>query len=325
MFKNSNVLVTGGAGFIGSHIAKELHSMGANVTVIDSMNPSYGGNLFNLDGITDEIELVIGDVKEKSVLKNHVKNKDFIFSLAGQLSHLDSMIYPHEDIEINTISHLSLLEVCKKYNNNVKIIFTSTRQVYGEPSYLPVDENHPLNPPDINGISKLAAEKLYQMYYDIYDIKSVIFRLTNTYGPGQLIKNNKQGFTGIYFREAILGKDINVKGNGKLIRDFNYISDVVEAFFSVIENNDCWGQIFNLGDNQHYTISEFLEIINKFCDFNYIDDNDNYKKNKIGLGDYYGSFKKINKKTGWTPKISLLEGVNQSIKFYKKNLDRYLN
>jgi len=235
------------------------------------------------------------------------------------------MKYPFNDLEVNCKSHLSLLETCKIYNPKVKIIFSSTRQVYGNFKYLPVDENHPLNPPDVNGINKLAAEYYYKLYNNIYGVKSVIFRLTNTYGPGQLIKNNKQGFTGIYFREALLNNVIKIKGDGQLIRDFNYVSDVVDAFFTAIINDECWGEVFNLGADNYYTIIDFLEILNKYCNLDYQLIDNPSDQEKISLGDYYGSYKKFNDKTGWLPQTQLDKGIKLSIKYYKKFLSKYLD
>ncbi|MDD5353401.1 MAG: NAD-dependent epimerase/dehydratase family protein, partial [Candidatus Omnitrophica bacterium] len=226
-FKGKNVMVTGGLGFIGSNLAHKLVEFGANVSLVDSLMPDYGGNLFNIHGIENKVSVNISDVRDENNMRLLVKEQDYIFNLAGQVSHLDSMKDPFTDLEINCRAQLSILEACKKNNRDAKIVFTSTRQVYGKPDYLPVDEKHLLHPIDINGINKMAGEWYHILYNNVYNIKTTSLRLTNTYGPRLLMKHNRQGFVAWFVRQAIENDEIKIFGDGNQIRDFNYVDDVV--------------------------------------------------------------------------------------------------
>ena len=233
-FASKNILITGGLGFIGSNLAKRLVSLGAKVTLVDSLIPEYGGNLFNITGIKNRVRVNISDIRDEFSLRYLVQGQDYIFNLAGQTSHLDSMNDPYTDLDINARAQLTLLETCRKYNSNVKIIFASTRQIYGKPDYLPVDEKHPVRPVDVNGINKVAGEWYHILYNNVYGIRSCALRLTNTYGPGMRIKDARQTFLGIWIRLLIEGKPIEI-WEGQQLRDFNYIDDVVDAFLIALK------------------------------------------------------------------------------------------
>lgn len=323
-YKDKKVLITGGAGFIGSNLAKTLVKLGAQVFIIDSMIPDCGGNIFNLKGIQNKAKINYFDLRNRSKLISVIKDKDIIFNLAGQISHIDSMKKPLVDLDINCKSHLSLLEICKKYNPTAKIIFTSTRQIYGKPIYLPVDEKHPTQPTDINGINKMTAEYYHILYNHVYGIKTSILRLTNTYGPGQLIKHNRQGFIGFFIQKAICGEKIKIFGSGKQLRDFNYIDDVINALLVVGLTNETVCQIYNLGHNKFYSLLDFVKILKKYCNFEYTIAPFPKDREKIDIGDYYADFSKIKQKFGWTPKIDLEDGLKQTILYYKKYKKYYL-
>ena len=199
-YSGKEILITGGLGFIGSNLARRLVSQGANLTLVDSLIPQYGGNTFNIDDIKNKVAVNVCDVRDTFAMEHLIQGKDYLFNLAGQTSHLDSMTDPHTDLDINAAAQLSILEVCRKENPDIKIVFASTRQLYGRPDYLPVDEKHPIRPVDVNGINKLAGEWYHLLYSNVYGIRACALRLTNTYGPGMRVKDARQTFLGIWIR-----------------------------------------------------------------------------------------------------------------------------
>ncbi len=246
-FRDKHVLITGGVGFIGSNLARYLVSLGANVLLVDSLIPKYGGNLYNIAPIREQVRLNIADMRDEHGLRFLVKNQDVIFNLAGQVSHTDSMVDPYADLEINARSQLSLLEACRHGNPDASIVFASTRQIYGRPQYLPVDEAHPLQPVDVNGINKTAGEWYHIVYHNVYGLKTVSLRLTNTYGPRMRVKDARQTFLGWWLRQLVEGQPLKIYGDGQQFRDFNYVDDVVLALLLAATNESADGQIYNLG------------------------------------------------------------------------------
>src|ERR1044072_6488670 len=246
-YGGKRTLITGGLGFIGSNLAHRLVEHGAIVTLVDSLVPAYGGNPFNIYGIENKVHLNIADVRDEHSMAYLVQGQDFIFNLAGQVSHIDSMENPYTDLEINVRSQLSIMEACRKSNRNVKIISTSTRQLYGKPLYLPVDEKHIAHPTDVTGINKLCGELYHILYHNVYGIRAVSLRLTNCYGPRQLLKHSRQGFINWFIRLLVEGKEIQLFGDCSQMRDFNFVDDVVEALLLAGMNDQANGEIFNLG------------------------------------------------------------------------------
>ena len=323
-FRDKNILITGGAGFIGSNLAIKLIELGANVTVIDSLIPEYGGNLFNLEPIKNKVKLNISDVRDEHSMKYLIKDHDYLFNLAGQTSHIDSMNNPYTDLEINARAQLSILESCRRYNPEIKVVFASTRQIYGKPQYLPVDEKHPLNPVDVNGINKMAGEWYHLLYNDVYKIRSVVLRLTNTYGPRMRVKDARQTFLGIWIKNVIEGNKILVFGDGKQIRDFNYVDDVVNAILLAAQSNDVNGMIFNLGADDLINLEDTAKLMIE------ISHKSNYElvpfpadRKAIDIGDYYADYRKIRSKLGWQPKVNLKEGLKLTINYYSKFSKHY--
>src|SRR5262245_57773407 len=253
-------MVTGALGFIGSNLTRALADLGAQVLAVDSLLPDYGGNLFNLDGYEDKVKVNIADVRGHG-MEYLVKGQEVLFNLAGQVSHIDSMTDPFTDLEINGRSQLSLLEAVRKGNPALKIVFAGTRQVYGKPRYLPVDEAHLLTPTDVNGINKIAGESYHLVYHSVYGIRASSLRLTNTYGPRQLIRHNRQGFIGWFMRLVTLGEGIPLFGDGLQKRDFNHVDDVVDAFLRAGALDAADGQVFNLGDDHAVSLLDLVKLM----------------------------------------------------------------
>jgi UDP-glucose 4-epimerase len=324
-FNNKKIMITGGLGFIGSNLARWLVENGAVVTIVDSLIPKYGGNLWNIEAIKNKIKINISDVRDDHSMKYLVQGMDYLFNLAGQTSHTDSMNDPYTDLEINARAQLSILEACKKYNRDIKVIFASTRQMYGVPQYLPVDERHQLSPVDVNGINKMAGEWYHLVYHNVHGIRSTVLRLTNTYGPHMRIKDARQTFLGIWIRRIIEDEPILIFGDGKQVRDFNYVDDVVEALLLAAENEDANGMIYNMGSDDPITLKDTAELMIKLFgsgSYKIVPFPDDRKI--IDIGDYYGDYRKIRSRLGWKPRISLDDGLDRTLDFYQKNFHKYL-
>ena len=318
------VLITGGLGFIGSNLAIRLVQEGAHVTLMDSMLDEYGANTFNIQPIKDKVSVNYSDMRDEHSLRYIVRDKDYIFNLAGQVSHQDSMNQPFMDLEVNVRAQLTLLETCRHYNPEAIVVFASTRQIYGHPQYLPVDELHPLLPPDVNGINKLAAEYYHRLYTKVYGVRTVCLRLTNTYGPRQLIKNARQGFIGWFVNRVVMGETIQLFGTGEQIRDFTYVDDVVEAMIVASQTQACYGDVFNLA-GPRASLKKVAELLIKFAGQGSLEVVPfPEERKKIDIGDFYGDSKKIQEATGWKGKTSLEDGLRNMVEYYMKYKDNYL-
>jgi len=321
-----NVLITGGLGFIGSNLARRLLEQGNQVTIVDSMIPQYGGNLRNLYGIQDKVNVNFSDVRDPFSINQLVKGQDYLFNLAGQTSHLDSMEDPFTDLDINAKAQLSILEACRKHNSKVRIVFASTRQIYGKPKYLPVDEEHPLAPVDINGVNKMAGEWYHLLYEKVHGIPSSILRLTNTYGPRMRIKDARQTFLGIWIRNLLEGKPIQVFGDGCQRRDYNFVEDVVDALILAASNDDAIGKVYNLGAPDPLSLKETAEIMCqevKDSMFEMIP----FPKDRqvIDVGDFLCDHELFRSSFGWNPKINFNKGIKLSIEYFKEEIDHYIH
>ena len=323
-FSGKQVMITGGLGFIGSNLARRLVGLGAKVLLIDSLIPDYGGNLFNIHDIKDKIQVNIADIRDEHGMRYLVRNQDYIFNLAGQVSHIDSMTDPFTDLEINVRAQLSLLEACRHNNPEVKIIFASTRQIYGKPDYLPLDEQHLLHPPDVNGVNKMAGEWYHIVYNRVYALRTVALRLTNTYGPGQLMKHNRQGFIGWFIRQVTLGEEIQLFGDGQQRRDLNFVDDVVDAFLRAAANDQSDGQIYNLGDDEPISLKFLVELLIELVgqgNYRLVPFPENRKR--IDIGDAYSTYFRIQKHLGWRPTTPLCEGLARTIDYYRQYGEHY--
>jgi UDP-glucose 4-epimerase len=323
-FGGRRVLITGGLGFIGSTLARELVEAGADVTLIDSLIPEYGGSLDNIAGVEDRVRVNISDVRDEHSLSYLIQGADVLFNLAGQTSHLDSMENPYTDLEINCRSQLSILEACRRNNPGMRIVFAGTRQIYGRPQYLPVDERHPLSPVDVNGINKTAGEWYHLLYGDVYGIPVTVLRLTNTYGPRMRVKDARQTFLGYWFRLVLEGEEIQVWGDGLQKRDFNYVDDAVRAFLLSAVRDEAVGKIYNLGDDEIVSLKDLAELVvsvNGSGEFRVIPFPPERKA--IDIGDYYGNHGRIRAELGWTPQVRLAEGIERSLAFYREHGSAY--
>jgi nucleoside-diphosphate-sugar epimerase len=323
-FSGKNILITGGLGFIGSNLARRLVILGARVTLVDSLIPEYGGNLFNIADVADQVTVNISDVRDEHSMKYLVQGKDFLFNLAGQTSHMDSMQNPQSDLEINALAQLFILEACRKYNPEIKIVFASTRQIYGKPDYLPVDEKHPVRPVDVNGINKMAGEWYHILYNNVHGIRACALRLTNTYGPRMRIKDARQTFLGIWVKLLMEGYAFEVWG-GSQLRDFNYVEDVVDAMLLAAANEEANGRIFNLGGNERISLEDTAKLLvatNHGGDYQVMEFPEDRKM--IDIGDYFSDYTLIQKTLGWKPKTSLENGFSFTINYYHQYLANYL-
>ena len=323
-YRNRAILVTGGLGFIGSNLCRRLADLGASVTAVDSLLPDYGGNLFNLDGYEDKVRINIADVRGHA-MEYLVQGHDIVFNLAGQVSHIDSMTDPFTDLEINCRSQLWILEALRKRNPEAKIIYAGTRQIYGRPKHLPVDEEHALAPADVNGINKISGEFYHLVYNQVYNIRACSLRLTNTYGPRQLIRHNRQGFIGWFMRKAVLGETIEVFGDGAQRRDFDYVDDVVDAFLRAGASEASNGQVLNLGGGPPISLLDLAKDLVKLSGRSEIKVVPfPEERKKIDVGDVYADARKAREVLGWAPRTPLREGLARTVAYYQQHKEHYL-
>jgi UDP-glucose 4-epimerase len=323
-WQGKQVLITGGLGFIGSNLARQLVAEGAHVTLVDSLIPEYGGNPFNIHDIRGQVQVNVADVRDHHSIEYLVNGQDYLFNLAGQTCHLDSIRDPHTDMEINCRAQLSILEACRRKNPEIKIVFSSTRQIYGVPRYLPVDEQHPLAPIDINGINKVAGESYHLIYQRLHGIRSCVLRLTNTYGPRMRVKDDRQTFLGVWFMRLVSGLPLRVFGDGRQIRDFNYVDDVVAALMLCARDPRADGQAFNLGASDWLSLRDLAALMVE------IHGSGKYEivpfppeRKAIDIGSYYSDYRLIAERLGWEPRVSMREGITRSLAFYREHRKHY--
>lgn len=319
------VLITGGLGFLGSNLAHALVAIGASVTIIDNLAPLYGGNLFNINEIKDSVKLIIGDIRDQSLINQAVLGQDIIFSFAAQVSHTDSASIPFEDLDINAKGHLTILEACRIYNPGVKILFSSSRLALGKVTESPILENHPTEPLSLYGVHKLLAEKYYKLYWKQYGIRTTVFRITNPYGPRQQIKHSKYSMPGWFLRLAMEKKTISIYGDGEQLRDYIYVEDIVQAFLLAGITEATNGELYNCGYGKSITFKQMAEQVVTSVGtgiINYVPWPENYEKEETGHCEM--DITKLSMATGWKPSIQMKQGLEEMIRYYKENWDHYV-
>jgi UDP-glucose 4-epimerase len=323
-YRGRKVMITGGLGFIGSNLARQLVDLGAEVLLVDSLIPDYGGNLFNIDGIADRVRVNVADVRQQSTMNYLVRDQSVIFNLAGQVSHIDSMRDPYSDLEINCRSQLTILEACRYNNPAVKVVFAGTRQIYGRPDSLPVTERHLVRPTDVNGINKAAGEYYHLVYNNVFRVRACSLRLTNVYGPRQLIRHNRQGFIGWFIRLAIEGRTLQIYGDGSQLRDFVFVDDAADAFLRAGANDACNGEVFNVGGDEPISHRQLTALLLEVAGSGRVE----YvawpaDKKAIDIGDFYADSTKFKQLTGWAPRVPLRDGLGRAVRFYREHFLRY--
>jgi UDP-glucose 4-epimerase len=318
-FRGKRVLITGGLGFLGSNLARTLVDAGAHVVLVDSLVPEYGGNLANIAGIEDSVTVNVSDVRDPHSLAPLLRGQDVLFNLAGQTSHLDSMTDPFTDLEINCRSQLSILEACRRHNPEVKVVFASTRQIYGRPRYLPVDEEHPVAPVDVNGIDKAAGEAYHLLYGEVYGLRVCALRLTNTYGPRMRVRDARQTFLGVWLRRVLTGEPIQVWGDGSQRRDLLYADDAVRAFLLAAEREEADGRAFNVGVESSVSLRELAELLVSLGGSSFELVPFPPERKAIDIGDYYTRAERIRHALGWAAETPLEEGLRRTLAYYAEH------
>jgi UDP-glucose 4-epimerase len=325
-YRGRRVLVTGGLGFIGSNLARRLADLGADVLIVDSLLPDYGGHPFNIHGYEDRLRVNVADIRQGTTMNYLVRGREVIFNLAGQVSHIDSMRDPHTDLEINCRSQLTLLEACRQHNPDTKVVFAGTRQIYGRPDRLPVDETHLVRPTDINGINKAAGEYYHLVYNNVFGVRACSLRLTNVYGPRQLIRHNRQGFIGWFIRLALEGGEIQIYGDGSQVRDFVYVDDVADAFLRAGCDDACNGDVFNVGGSEPIAHRDLVALLLELAgrgSLTFVPWPE--EKRRIDIGSFYSDSSKFQLATGWTASVPLKAGLARTLEYYRAHFDLYLN
>jgi UDP-glucose 4-epimerase len=324
-YRGRRVMVTGGLGFIGSNLARRLTELGADILLVDSLIDDYGGHLFNIDGIESKVRVNIADIRQRTTMNYLVRDREVIFNLAGQVSHIDSMLDPYNDLEINCKSQLTLLEACRNHNPAAKVVFAGTRQVYGKPDRLPVDETHLVRPTDINGINKVAGEYYHLVYNNVFGVRACSLRLTNIYGPRQLVRHNRQGFIGWFVRLVVEDKEIQIFGDGQQLRDFVYVDDAADAFLRAGASDAVNGQVFNVGGAQPISHLDLVSLLIETAGTGA------YRlvewppeKKVIDIGSFYADSTRFRTTAGWEPATTLRDGLARTIAYYREHLPRYL-
>ena len=324
-YRDRRVMITGGLGFIGSTLAHQLVELGAHVLIVDSLIPEYGGNLFNIAGIEERVRVNVADVRQSSTMNYLVRDQEVIFNLAGQVSHIDSMQDPYTDLEINCRSQLSILEACRRYNPAVKVVFAGTRQVYGRPDSLPVTEQHLVKPTDVNGINKAAGEYYHLVYNDVFGVRACSLRLTNVYGPRQLISHNRQGFIAWFLRLVLANQEIQIYGDGTQLRDFVFVDDAADAFLRAGTDDSSNGKVFNVGGLEPISLRDLVELLVSIAGtgrYRCVDWPPD--KKAIDIGDFYADSSLSERTFGWRPVTPLRTGLARTLDYYREHLHHYV-
>ena len=324
-FAGSKCLVTGGLGFIGSNVALSLAAGGAQVRVLDALIGQHGGDVRNIDPSVKGISVTRGNIADEGTVSELLRDVDFVFNIAGQVSHHESMVDPLRDTEINVTAQLKFLETVRSFRPSAVVVHTSTRQVYGTPQYLPVDEKHPTVPRDINGVNKLAGENYHRLYGTVHGLKTVALRLSNVFGPGQSLQKTGLGFLPVFMERSMKGLPIEVFGDGQQMRDCLYVSDVVAALFSAAVQADAGsiapGEVINLGHTEVLSLLQIAKIMVERAGQNSAVSCVPWPEDlaRIDIGGFSGDYTKAHQLLKWNPQVSFSDGVDQTLDFYRRH------
>jgi UDP-glucose 4-epimerase len=322
--KGTKILITGGFGLIGSTLAHRLVAAGAKVHVFDNLDPDSGGNRANLEGIEDQVEAVIADLRDAEAVRSAIADVEVLFNLAAQTSHLGSMRAPLLDLDVNARAQLALLEAARAVNPGIRIVFASTRQIYGRPDRLPVDERHPLRPVDVNGIDKMAGEAFHLLYHRVYGLRTTALRLTNTYGPRMRVKDAQQTFIGIWLRLVLEGQAFEVWG-GAQRRDFTYVEDAADAFLRAAATEETVGAAFNIGGDGPITLQDLAQLlVETNGDGSFVVKEFPTERRRIDIGDYWADDTLFRRTASWQPRVSIRDGVKRTLEFFRIRLAKYV-
>lgn len=325
IFRGTRVAITGGVGLIGSALARRLVELGADVLLIDNMMPEGGGNLANIAAVRDQVRVDLADIRDCRAMRGLLAGQDFLFDLAAQTSHLDSMKAPFEDHAINATAQLQLLETCREVAPGIVIVHAGTRQIYGRPRYIPVDEAHPLNPTDVNGVNKMAGESFHLMFHSAYGLDTRSLRLTNVYGPGMRIKDARQNFLGIWLKRVLEGDAFEVWG-GEQRRDMVFVDDAAEAFLAAAVTPHTRGKALNVGGDAPYSLTEIAAAMiaanggKGRCELKEFPP----ERKRIDIGDFVTDDRQFRALADWLPRVTLADGLERSLAYYRANLGAYL-
>jgi len=323
-FRGARVMITGGMGFLGSNLAIALIELGAHVTIVDAMIHGYGGNLFNIEPIRDRATVNFSDIRDAGVMNYLVRGQDYIFHLAGQVDHILSLTDPFPDIDINIKGTAVLMEACRHHNPSARVVYSGTRGQYGRPASLPVAETAPTQPLGIYEITNLAAEKIIEAYHLVFGIRSVLLRITNTYGPRAQMQHSRYGVVNWFVRLALDGETIPVFGNGQIQRDFLYVDDCIEALLRSATQEAAYGQIFNVGVDRPNTFSELAEeIVRAAGSGHWRLAPFSEERRAQEPGDFYSDITKIRTLLGWEPQTSLAVGLTRTVEYYRQHRSQY--
>ena len=323
-FADARILITGGLGFIGSNLAARLLREGARVTLCDAMIEGYGGNLANVREIRSEVAVNFADVRDETVMGQLVEGQDIVFHLAAQVSHVMSLSDPYPDIDINIKGTAAVLEACRKRNPQALVIRSGTRGQYGPAVKLPVSEEAPSDPRGIYEISQLSAEMICRTYTRIHGVRTVPLRLTNVYGPRAQMKHSHFGVVNWFVRLALEGRPIPIFGTGKILRDFLYVEDCVEALLAAAREPRAIGEVLNVGHDRPSTFLEVAEILCELVPEARIEFTEFSPERKAQEpGDFVSDITKIRGMLGWEPKIGLRDGLARTVDFYRERKADY--
>jgi UDP-glucose 4-epimerase len=323
-YSGARVLITGGLGLIGSAIARRLVPFGAEILLVDSMIPDYGGNSANIADIADHVRVNIADIRDRQAMRHLLAGQDFLFDLAAQTSHLDSMSAPETDLAINCAAQLQLLELCRAINPGIVVAHAGTRQIYGRPRYLPVDEQHPLRPVDVNGVNKMAGEAYHLLFHDVYGLDTRALRLTNVYGPGMRIKDARQTFLGIWLRRVVEGAPFEVWG-GEQRRDLLYVDDAADAFLLAALSRETAGMALNVGGKEAVSLADLAKRLITANGSGQFDIREfPPERKRIDIGDFVIDDRRFRAICDWRPQVGLDDGLRRSLDYYRRHLQSYL-